>query len=690
MAAFDSLPRALPGPPAGVGGRLQAFQPAWAAITDDAFVLSVVGGGFSVVLATPLPGGVVRLSPPRLAPLMRRAMAAEIAALLAKGAVERTRDHPRLCLSPIFLVPKRSGKFRLILNLKRINQHINTEHFRMETLASILPCLKPGDWAVSIDLKDAYHHVPIAPASRDLLGFAFEGNVYRFRALPFGLKPAPRLFTRLVSCVAAYLRQQGLRVFCYLDDWLLVASSRALLSRQLAFLLRTVQALGFLINWEKSELMPTQCPTFLGAVIDIPRQLAQPSPERVATITGAARRLRRRRRAPARIWLQFLGYLASLIDVLPDCRLHMRSLQIHLLRHYRPSRDPLTRLVPLPPATRLLLRQWCLPGFLTRGNPLQPPQPSITVTTDASHIGWGGHCQGLHAYGDWCQSATLPHINVLEFQAVALSLRHFLPLIRGRAVLIRTDNITVAAYINKQGGTHSTRLNALAAELWRWCRRVGIFPVASYIPGRDNLIADFLSRGRVLPSEWTLHPQVMQLLVRRLPPLEVDLFASELNARLPAYCTRVQDPAAWRIDAFSFPWTGFRGYAFPPLALIPRVLRKVRQDRATLLLIAPWWPKRTWFLELTGLLVESPRLLPARPDLIFQPVSGTLHPRPAMLHLTAWPLSGNPELRQAFQSGLRPSSLAADENPPGNHTIPVWLDTLTGANHTGWIPVQHL
>ena len=76
----------------------------------------------------------------------------------------------------------------------------------------------------SIDLKDA-HHVPIAAASRDLLGFTFDGSVYRFKARPFRLKPAPRLFMRLVGCVAAFLRQRGLRFFCYLNVWLLVASS---------------------------------------------------------------------------------------------------------------------------------------------------------------------------------------------------------------------------------------------------------------------------------------------------------------------------------------------------------------------------------------------------------------------------------------------------------------------------------
>ena len=172
----------------------------------------------------------------------------------------------------------------------------------METLASILPYLNPGDWTVSIDLLDAYHHVPIAAASRELLGFTFNGSVYRLKALPFGLKPAPRLFTRLVGCVAVFLRQRGLWIFCYLDDWLMVATPPPpppLLRQHLALLLQTVQALGFIINWDKSELTPTQCPNFPRGDYRYPRQLARPSQRRIATIVAAARLLRGRRQAPA-------------------------------------------------------------------------------------------------------------------------------------------------------------------------------------------------------------------------------------------------------------------------------------------------------------------------------------------------------------------------------------------------------
>ena len=107
----------------------------------------------------------------------------------------------------------------------------------------------------------------------------------------------------------------------------------------------------------------------------------------------------------------------------------------------------------------------------------------------------------------------------------------------------------------------------------------------------------------------------------------------------------------------------------------------MRQDRATILLIAPWWPKRTWFLDMTTPVVGYPRILPAHRDMISQPISGTLHPRLAALHLTAWPLSGRPELRHTFLIGLAGSN--SQGNDPPNEAQLFAMMRLMAAKH-GW------
>ena len=153
----------------------------------------------------------------------------EIRDLISKDAIVQINDVPNLCLSPIFVIPKKSGDLRVILNLKEFNLFISTQHFRMETLSVILPQLSANDWAVSIDLKDAYLHIPIHPLSRRFLGFQFLGRTFQYKVLPFGLKDSPWVFTRVVATLVGHLRQLGLRLFYYLDDWLLVAESRDLL-----------------------------------------------------------------------------------------------------------------------------------------------------------------------------------------------------------------------------------------------------------------------------------------------------------------------------------------------------------------------------------------------------------------------------------------------------------------------------
>ena len=105
-----------------------------------------------------------------------------------KNAIVQVDDFPLLCLSPIFVIPKKTGPSSNLESEEKINVFISVQHFRMETLNVILPNLRPQDWAVSIDLKDAYLHVPVHPQSRRLLGFKFLDKTYVYKVLPFGLK----------------------------------------------------------------------------------------------------------------------------------------------------------------------------------------------------------------------------------------------------------------------------------------------------------------------------------------------------------------------------------------------------------------------------------------------------------------------------------------------------------------------
>merc|ERR1712002_391148 len=171
-------------------------------------------------------------------------------------------------------------------------------------------------------------------------------------------------------------------------------------------------------------------------------------------------------------------------------------------------------------------------------------------------------------------------------------------------------------------GTHSPSLCRLTIGLWDWCLLRQIYLSAFHFPGEDYLLADFLSRGRFLPSEWMFKTSVFQSIRQVLsPPPEIDLFTSLLYFLLPKFCSRSRDPQAWRVNTMSFPWSGLHLYAFPPFSMIPRVLEKVVQDEAEIALIAPYWPRRPWFPKLLSLLAGTPWVLSCQPDLITQPLS---------------------------------------------------------------------
>ncbi len=94
------------------------------------------------------------------------------------------------------------------------------------------------------------------------------------------------------------------------------------------------------------------------------------------------------------------------------------------------------------------------------------------------------------------------------------------------------------------------------------------------------------------------------------------------------------------LDAMTQTWPRLHLYAFPPIALLPGVLERVRRDRVPLLLIALRWPGRVWFPNLFSLLDGPPLELPVRRDLLSQAGGSIFHPHPELWKLWAWPLRG--------------------------------------------------
>ncbi len=110
---------------------------------------------------------------------------------------------------------------------------------------------------------------------------------------------------------------------------------------------------------------------------------------------------------------------------------------------------------------------------------------------------------------------------------------------------------------------------------------------------------------------------------------EVDLFTSEDNYLCPIYFSRQR-------DALAHDWPNNSLYAFPPIALLPQVIRRVKDTKCSLLLVTPLWRNQVWFPELIQLLSAAPWSIPQRRDLLSQTQGKIWHPQPEL-----WRVSQN-------------------------------------------------
>ncbi len=185
-----------------------------------------------------------------------------------------------------------------------------------------------------------------------------------------------------------------------------------------------------------------------------------------------------------------------------------------------------------------------------------------------------------------------------------------------RRKVVSTD----ASYINRQGGLSSRRLFILVERLLRWAQLNLRSLRATNILGKLNLEADMLSWSNVPSDEWTLHPQTVQEIWGIFGRPEVELFTSEDKTNCQSYFSKNR-------DVLAHDWPNHLLFAFPPIALIPQVIRRIREQKHRVLLLAPLWKNQHWFAELARLLTVAPWPIPLRRDLLSQ-ANGTILAHP--------------------------------------------------------------
>ena len=228
----------------------------------------------------------------------------------------------------------------------------------METPETIRTSLHAGEWVTSLDLKDAYFHIPIHSQSRKYMRFHVQGRSYQFKALPFGQSTAPMAFTVVAKEVKLMALQRGIRIHQYLDDWLVRTTSPV----------RTGAKTGFQLHKLPVRLEGGQGQTHIRALACLDRQNSDKSVR--SGVSGPE-------------FMSLIGLLTATEKQVHLGRLHMRPIQWHLKNNWRVP-ESLEKVIPVPRSLHPHLKWWLEENNVLPGQPLHLLKHALQIFTDAS------------------------------------------------------------------------------------------------------------------------------------------------------------------------------------------------------------------------------------------------------------------------------------------------------------------
>ena len=207
-----------------------------------------------------------------------------------------------------------------------------------------------------------------------------------------------------------------------------------------------------------------------------------------------------------------IGKLYSTQPAMAMAPLQVRALQQDLIRAQQKQMN-YSQVIPLSLKAKIELQWWLNNLELSKGCPIRLGNPDMIIYSDAaSHQGWGAHLEGGPATGgSWTkEEKEEKHINELELMAAEIALKTFLKGRKPKLVHLFIDNMTALHYLIRKGGTKSPQLTEISKRIWNFLTLQGITLTASWIPSKENVIADWKSRQKPNSSEWNLNQRIFQ------------------------------------------------------------------------------------------------------------------------------------------------------------------------------------
>ena len=419
---------------------------------------------------------------------------------------------PNLIVSPVGLVPKaQKGKFRMIHHLSHpdgdsINDGIDRDicqvkYANFDDAISIVVRAGKGALLAKADIESAFRLLPIHPSDFHLLGICANNMFYVDKALPMGASCSPAYFETFSTFLEWVIRQDSGSdlIVHYMDDFLFVAGNGEERSQSLScqMLVERFESIckkfGVPLAADKAA-GPATVLVFLGLEIDTVNQTVSIPEDKLKSVIEKVRGASEASALTLRALQSVIGSLAFVCRAISPGRAFLRRLIDLTIGVRRPSQK-----IALSVGARSDLKMWLVFLRNFNGRAIFPDQfwwedSDIQLFTDASgEIGFGGYFRGRWFQGRWPREVLNHSIAWLEFFPILVALVVWGDSLRGKRIVIRSDNTAVVAIINKQ-----TSKCPLIMHLVRFfvlqCLKVNVTFFAKHIPGKNNGIADALSR----------------------------------------------------------------------------------------------------------------------------------------------------------------------------------------------------
>lgn len=230
-------------------------------------------------------------------------------------------------ISPYFLVDRPDKSKRFIFNLKSVNKCIIVPYFKIEDLRTACKLIEEDSFMCHLDLKDGFLHVPIHIEHRKYFRFSFDGILYEFTCLPFGLNISPYVFTKILKPVVNFLRKDDFLSVVYLDDFLLFGNSYIECLKNLNSTISLLKSLGFSINFAKSHVIPSKTCPFLGFLLNSNNLTVELPPEKRKSISCQVKKFCSKKDCTIREFAQLLGRLVACCPAISYGMAHTKSLE---------------------------------------------------------------------------------------------------------------------------------------------------------------------------------------------------------------------------------------------------------------------------------------------------------------------------------------------------------------------------